>query len=361
MKILTPIQLIFAIASILLLVACKENPSKSAKNIPTFNIKYTLDPQNESTLSKRVKIESIIPLETSDISLLGEVRKIIKDEELLFILDTNGTLKQFNTNGQFLKRIGKEGQGPGEYSTLTDFSIDHKNKDIYINSLEKLSVYDFKGNFKRKISFKETLSSQVFTFCNDKLFYIAPDKKYPNNIESAPLITVLNLDGEIKKEISTNRLTREERFPMFNNIATDGKFVFYKEEFRQTLYKIHEDYSIDSLCLLDFGEYALQPEDLNTSKSKIWEERIRLQNILPTENYIIFIVQKGLMSPILTPFIWDKRNKSFYQFSYKVIHNEREYKVLPFCISNNKIVGTLTNPDKPLDDENPILVILQIN
>ncbi len=362
MRNIKSLKLIIAAGIILLLFSCKEKKSAAeAGGIPTFNIEKTLEQHARNSYKGNAAAEAVIPLETSDKALLGEIRKIIKSGDLFFILDTNGNLKKFNTQGKFQCSIGKAGQGPREYgSMLTDFTVNHRDKEIYINAVEKLTVYDFDGNYKREVHFKEAGKYQVAALCNNKLFYIAPDKQYSDDVKSAALVSVLDLNGKLEKELSAKELRREKGFVMFNNIAADGKSVFYKEEFGRAVYAVGSDYAADSLCLLDFGKYALRSDELEMSKQKVWKERCRLQNILPAEDYIVFIIQKGLIDPEFIPFIWIKKNNLFCSFDYKAVYNGGKYPVLPFAVSDNKIVGVLASDEEDLDADNPVLVVLRL-
>ena len=59
----------------------------------------------------------------------------------------------FNSDGKFLCTAGKIGQGPGEYPmSIYDAAIDEQEQRIYLGSfgfLNKIMVYDLKGNFLR--------------------------------------------------------------------------------------------------------------------------------------------------------------------------------------------------------------------
>lgn len=346
-------QLVFSFFG-LFLICCN---TSSQKDLSVLKFENTLAQDSTNICGQQFEVEAIIPLETTEKSLFAEVRKIVKSEEYLFILDTEGKLSVFDMQGKFIRTIGQQGQGPGEYAVLTDFAVDCNSKELYINGLHKILLYDFKGNFKKEIALNDA-NLQVFTFCKDKLFYIFPDKSYPDNIKTASLVTVLNAEGGVEKVFSAHSLRRVGTIPFFNNIATDGVSVFYKEELGQTIYAIDETLKLDSICELDFGKYAFQPEDFDFSRQKIWEQRYRLQNILPAKDFMIFILQKGLIGQEFAPFLWDKRGNTVCRFDYRITHNEQTYSVLPFSISENKIIGVLNEMPNVENDNNPRLIIL---
>ena len=95
----------------------------------------------------------LIPLETNDLSAISRIKRIIFHEEMIFILDRqqNKVLK-FNANGKFINVLsGSRGRGPGEFSLITDFSIDKKNNDVYIysNTPRKIIVYNLNFEFEK--------------------------------------------------------------------------------------------------------------------------------------------------------------------------------------------------------------------
>ena len=79
--------------------------------------------------------ETII-LETTENSLLTGIEKLIRTNERLYIFDrrnvTGGSVTEFDMYGRFVKRYGRIGRGPGEYTSLSDFTIDEQNGIMYL-------------------------------------------------------------------------------------------------------------------------------------------------------------------------------------------------------------------------------------
>ncbi len=343
--------------SILFLMSCNYSPQST---LPVLDLEEALMQTSANSYQKNIKIDAYIPLETNDESLITGIRKIAKSDDYIFILDTLGTLNVFNTQGKFLRKIGQRGQGPGEYTVLTDFAVDTKNKTVYINSVDRLLSYDFEGNFKRDVFIHKNSNLQVFTFCNNKFFYIFPDMPYPDNIKSAPIVTMIDINGKTEKEFAAHQLRRGEGFPFFNNITSYDGNVFYKEEMGQILYMIGKDLTVSSLCRLNFGKYAFKPEDFDFSKNKTWKKHYRLQNILPGKDFMILILQKGLMGQSLEAFIWNRKNNTVFRFNPKITHEKEDFTILPFAIADNKIAGVLIPTEDNFTEDNPILTIMEL-
>lgn len=87
----------------------------------------------------------IIPLETRKDVLLGRISKIQEIDNHLFVLDKSisKSVLVFDKKGAFLFRIGKLGQGPGEYTSISDFSIDPTNRIIYLLDNRLYSVHKY--------------------------------------------------------------------------------------------------------------------------------------------------------------------------------------------------------------------------
>ncbi len=97
----------------------------------------------------------IIPLETHPECLLGGITKLQEADENYFILDgRNNILAKFNDDGKFITKIGREGNGPGEYLKIEDFILDKKNENIILYDIKgrKIIIYDFSGIFIREFA-----------------------------------------------------------------------------------------------------------------------------------------------------------------------------------------------------------------
>jgi len=91
--------------------------------------------------------EILLKTEGLDVGQLY-IMKIGSDNNLLF-LDARGCqLLQFSQNGQFLKKIGERGQGPGEYNKPYGLAVDSQG-NIIVSDLEtrRMNLYDKEGSF----------------------------------------------------------------------------------------------------------------------------------------------------------------------------------------------------------------------
>ena len=123
------------------------------------------------------KIE-LIPLETTDNSLISYIEKYDYFEGKHYILDDiQFILFIFDENGNYLNRIAKkgQGQGPGEYRFIYDFGINPQKGQIEMLSPDRfIYCYDFNGMHKKTYDLTSVnpFGIQRFQILDDENFII---------------------------------------------------------------------------------------------------------------------------------------------------------------------------------------------
>lgn len=101
---------------------------------------------------------SVVHLENNRNCFMKYIIKIIPFKNHYYILGGAGQsrLYVFNSHGKFIRIIGAIGHGHGEYTDLSDFTIDKDRKRIVVLSdPHKILIYDLKGDFKFSRTLKE--------------------------------------------------------------------------------------------------------------------------------------------------------------------------------------------------------------
>ena len=121
----------------------KVQNSKDKRIIDLDQAKYPDTFFLDSRLYKSVKI---IPLETNESCLIGYINKVQVIDNYVLIMDASiaKSLYVFDREGRFIRKIGSVGQGPGEYVSISDFTVDRDNKTVYIEDgrLPRIHKYD---------------------------------------------------------------------------------------------------------------------------------------------------------------------------------------------------------------------------
>lgn len=107
------------------LVACSGNFSEKAEREVEV-ISICLDSVENSLDLADFLIEtvSVVPLETHDSCLLSDIHKMMFRNDTIYVSDQmRSVIFVFDDEGRYVRRIGRKGGGPGEYSFLGDFDF----------------------------------------------------------------------------------------------------------------------------------------------------------------------------------------------------------------------------------------------
>ena len=121
---------------IITLLGCSSNMKQepiSKSGIPVINLSEDVSTVPSLLLSESAEKLEIVPLEMTDQSMLGEIRRIQVTEHDIWSHDFNKFyIYRFSRTGKFLNRIGSIGQAPGEYVNFSTFLVDEYKKVVYI-------------------------------------------------------------------------------------------------------------------------------------------------------------------------------------------------------------------------------------
>ncbi len=153
--------------TISVLYSCSRENKPNHDNLEIYPLK---EKRSEIKLNQLFSRFDFISLETTDEAFIGNVSKLIVNDDNIFILDNSKAKKIFifNTNGKFVRTIGKIGKGPGEYTNIEDFTIDKKTGNIVVLTYPSIIlVYNIEGDFveQKKIS-KEALLWNIGSYKN---------------------------------------------------------------------------------------------------------------------------------------------------------------------------------------------------
>lgn len=138
---------------------------------------YTVEyrPDEWFDWNTRVKIQEVIPLETSDSCVVGYAsRCLLADNRIVYVDPRQKVIFVFDRKGTFRYKIDARGEGDKEYRDIRDVIISHDRKQILV--LDPLSVLAFDletGAFLSRISLDAEISTEFFAVAqpNDSQFY----------------------------------------------------------------------------------------------------------------------------------------------------------------------------------------------
>lgn len=149
----------------------------------------------------------------------------VDDEERIYVLDTKEShIKVFNKEGEYVKTIGKKGQGPGEMQHPTSLQITPQNEIVVNDSTaRKIHFFTLDGNFLRG----ESQAKMIF-FSNPKV-------DYEGNVIASYMIMEKEVTYVLKKfspqlkELSTIFSTEILKYPYLNPFFPQCHWEITKE------------------------------------------------------------------------------------------------------------------------------------
>lgn len=136
----------------------------------TIDLEAALDNQlPDIKLSSLVEDITYIPLKTEDADFFMRILLGLEYDEHshLFVLNDPFYAFTVDTLGHFVNRVGRIGQGPGEYKQIGNISVNFKEEQIFIQTAYKHNVitYDYQGHV---IAESSPMSIDAFT---ESIFY----------------------------------------------------------------------------------------------------------------------------------------------------------------------------------------------
>ena len=212
---------------------------------------------------------TIIPLETSDEILMFGGGSYHLYNNLLFIvhrgLGNSHRLSVFDLSGKYLRDIGRHGQGPGEYISISRVNgVFFNNDKVYIHDWMSCAIlcYTLSGKFIKKIRYPKHHFFEVFTFIdkdviagfagldgifrNSRIFFMNEDGKYIDSVSHYKRID--------KQDIG---ISSENEF-FFNY---NGK-KYLKESYYDTVFQVKKDLKLYPEYIIDAGKYAITFDDV---------------------------------------------------------------------------------------------------
>lgn len=307
------------------LISCVGQDSKSkiessakVNDIVHLNILDMLKGEKtELCLSDEVDKIDIVSLETTGQSLLSTIVDVFITDEDIFIQDFKNGVFRFSRDGTFLNKIGKRGQGPGEYLYVNQLIIDHDKVLISevgkeSSSTRRIHIYDFEGQFLQTI-----LTPQLFVGTLGKLlsfngekFAVDPIAVYDDFRKKYWTVALLDSTFNIKqefynpsfigreKDIWENRALSygwknfwEENGPFISIYKNDMHVCFYQEDTIHLYDKTKNE--LKPKYILNMGEKPSFETSHQFIKDPSFFKYICLYNIYDTQGHFYFVCTQG--------------------------------------------------------------------
>ncbi|WP_269243386.1 6-bladed beta-propeller [Flavobacterium limnophilum] len=287
-----------------------ENVSK----VTTIDFNDAYNNKDEVAISEICNHIDYIPLETTNESMVGDIKDMKVFKNYIIILDNTKRLFVFDKKGKFISILDHEGRGPNEYIEIADFSFNEKENSIAIFSTlgdNKVLLFSPKGKFVDSFKVSNEVE-KVYEFSNNFLFY---NSHYFRSQSNSNSLSVFSTKGELKTELLEKN--REKTIPFFNQydlktsiFKLNDKMILWEKGFDNeldTIWNINKDFEASPRYVLNIGGEKFPIERYTDKETISFEERMKkteIQGYLESERYIFCSITHAKR---VTRFIYDKK------------------------------------------------------
>ena len=309
--------LLLSIVFSLFLCGCTQKQSESNESSGMETIPITDFETYNGRFSEFAEAVEMIPLEFTEESILGEIKKVVLSEDFIFVMErfNSAGIYTFDRSGKFLYRIGSRGQGPEECADVDDFSINEKDRLIYIydSVRKKVFVFSFDNEFIKTIPMDYSATNMEY---QNGLFYLyREDARYGVPLYS---LVIKDINGDLV----------EKYYPM-SDLPKSHDCVFCKREndilFAQDMNDsvfVLSGGKLSPLYYIDYKDRSMAPEDrmdikhdVRRSIDVLLEKRTiaGIQGVFEIHDKV-FIKSINVIVPVLS--IYDKVKKEVKTYQY---------------------------------------------
>lgn len=271
-------------ASLPLMNQRKESLYKIEDHSSMLEVKFICP---DSILAPEYKI---IPLETTEECVVGEVSNLFVDDNLIFLVDTwCRQISVFDMNGKFQNHIGRKGHAKGEYVSMYSVTLDTRHKRVCFidEDSQKLLFYDYKGNF---------LSQEPRYFWYQSIALLGDDKRVlltlPYDHKDYQALNSFKLTITDEKGLPLCGALKDPGFPrhridnrpfscsLENPLHANPDGVYYMDILSpDTIWKIKDKECVPFVSL-DFGEPFTTPQTYREMTNESYEQRMNQTKVL---------------------------------------------------------------------------------
>lgn len=338
-----------SVFGLLFLISCgeskKESNENNGTNLSPSEIPYQINLDIGQDKEQSVFLSSIgeqmvyIPLETNPYSLIGGNPHFEFTADYIFVADAPyGRLLQFDKTGKFIRQIGDNGRGPGEYVAASSFCVDQHNEKIFIKSCwSKCTILEFGFDGKYIQSFDLPWESNGFLIL-DSLGFVFEVADYSPSVSGViPGIRDFSFleNNLIITDFKCNPLFKVRRhFIRDSNLGGSSiAFYYHNNELRfqqfgvDTLYILKKN-KLEPLAIFNLGKNKMDPNikfgrsntEIEEKLRKI-EKKISIRRIAENKEFLFVSLKMGL-SDSSKSIIFNKRTSQLTFLKSTKIEND---------------------------------------
>jgi hypothetical protein len=256
-------------------------------SIEVINLEPGLNDPTQIFLSQNAIDVTYVSLEMKDDFPLKRVISFDSRDSIMLVSDPQGFFL-YNTNGEFLSRIGSKGRGPEEYIYGVNGKIGEQ-RSIYINYGKGLVKYNFNGDFLAR--FPVFSNPEIFkwgthswSILDDSLVFV-----HLRNISGDEDTKALVLDksGEVVTSYKNYNfyMGRRSTLSSTSTIYPYCGELSFIESFNDTLFRLNDQLELIPAISFNPGKFRIGYEEYysGTLNDRQWA---RINDVFETKNFL---------------------------------------------------------------------------
>ena len=261
---------------------------------------------SEHALSDMVDRIEYIKLETSNRSLLNQIAHIDIQTDKIAISDSRKCIL-YSKDGKYIRTIGRNGRGAGEYASIHGISFLPDKEEIAIRDRKELLIYSIYGEFRHRFKLPILLQDNI-VYSVGKYIPVT-DSTFlgylPNTKGVLKFKAILfDRDGEIiHKYPNYIFFDRKKEYITSHdydiNLYRIGNTILFKECLNDTLFYMKGNDLILEY-IFDLGKYSMPTSVRESDPSSYFtnsENYITIRNVFESPKYIFLECDLGKYSP----------------------------------------------------------------
>ncbi len=250
---------------------------------------------NLGTLVKEVKL---IPLETTNESLLDAIYKVIVTDSNIFIHDKfkGGGIVIFDNSGKFIRRI-PNGKGPGELIRLYDIDFDKEKNELIAYQHSFLHYYTPSGQFIRMK--RLPFGFYNFTVIPEGYVFKTLDREGNKHLGSLKDFTLFITDKNFKiKSAGLPFPPSKVNYGGYNYLYNNNNTLYVTQRYSDTIYQYKSTTNqLKARYILDYSKKKLPERYLQGAMDEFRNATIQndyyyyLGEYLDTESQHVFFLR----------------------------------------------------------------------
>ena len=300
------------LALCIVLVSCTENRIYNRNIVAKININIDeLETRDTLFFSDIFNRAAFIALSDS-VPLGGGISRVLLHNEEIFVIDDRTVgVHVFDKKGNYLRKIGSRGMGPGEMMQSFDMAIDRERNYIYISDTQfsRINKFDIaSGRFQKNLPLPDEARHSFIAFHNNTL-YLTQYAGGRNGV--CHLFRVVPLNGNESHVIVPVGYNKGWSNLMANHngpflFKADGS-VLFSHRFMDVIFQYSDNELIPYIALHGDRNNFVSSQDLSDffvlNPEEAWrvigiEKYHGIHHYIETDDFIFFRIRKGFDLPI---------------------------------------------------------------